>query len=175
VGFAISYFVENGTSIFYRSFNTKIGYFQEVVIGIAVGLFFGGLAWQLITSPFLSSVLKKYGGVIQSLKLKIPTIIFLSICAGVGEEIFFRGVIQDYFGVIITAIVFVAIHGYLNFADRKIFIYGIYMTIAIIAIGFMDKYFGLTSAMTAHTVIDIVLFYFLTNSDKVNSASLKSV
>ncbi len=175
LGFVISYLVEGEVYTFAKSFDTKIGFFQEIVIGVAVGLFFGGLAWQLIASPYLSPVLIKYGGVIHSLKLKLPTILFVSFCAGIGEEIFFRGVIQDYFGIIITAIVFVAIHGYLNFTDWKIFIYGLYMTFAIVAIGFMDQYFGLTSAMMAHTVIDVVLFYLLSNSNKVSGRNMFTI
>ena len=170
VGFVIFYFIEGDAASFLNIFSTKIGYSQELIIGLFSGLLFGVIAWFLITSPFLSSVLFKYGGVIQSLKLGVPSIILVSICAGVGEEIFFRGVLQDYFGVVITAIVFVAIHGYLSISDWRISIYGLYMTTVIVLIGFMDQYLGLTSAMMAHTVIDIVLFYLLTNSPKINES-----
>lgn len=161
LGLLVSYLLEGDSFVFLNAFNTKIGYLQEGIIGIFAGLFFGALAWQLISSSFLSAVLLKYGDVIRSLNLNIPTIIFVSICAGVGEEVFFRGVLQDYLGVIVTAIIFVAIHGYLSFTDWRISIYGLYMTTVIIMLGFMDKYLGLTSAMVAHTVIDVVLFYKL--------------
>jgi len=34
-----------------------------------------------------------------------------------------------------------------------------------VCIGFLDKYTGLVTAMTAHMMIDIILFYKLTNVD----------
>ena len=94
--------------------------------------------------------------------MNIGTIVIVSICAGVGEEILFRGILQSYFGIWITAVGFVAIHGYLNPLDWRISIYGAYMTAAIIAIGYLNQLYGLTSAMIAHTIIDIILFVKLT-------------
>ena len=77
-------------------------------------------------------------------------------------EILFRGILQSYFGIWVTAVGFVAIHGYLNPFDWRISIYGAYMTAAIIAIGYLNQLYGLTSAMIAHTIIDIILFVKLT-------------
>ena len=171
VGLLLFYLITGDTILFFRSFDSKINLIWEILIGIVTGLIFGFSAWKLITSKFLAPVLKKYGQVVESLKLKLPTIIFVSICAGVGEEIFFRGFLQEYLGVIITAIIFVAIHGYISWSDWRITIYGIYMTLIITAIGFLDVYCGLTTAMIAHAVIDVVLFYQLSNSDLVKDNS----
>ncbi len=164
IGLFIFYLVEGNLSTFLLSFKSEIGLFQETLLGVLSGVVFGLIAWKLINQKFLKPVLQKYGGVVNSLKLNIPTIIFVSICAGVGEEIFFRGVVQEYLGVVITAIIFVAIHGYLSVSDWRISVYGIYMTLVIMLIGWMDQYFGLTSAMIAHTIIDIILFYQLSKS-----------
>ena len=101
----------------------------------------------------------------------IGTIIIVSICAGVGEEILFRGVLQSYFGIWITAVGFVAIHGYLNPLDWRISLYGSYMTLAIVVIGYLHQHYGLTSAMLAHTMIDIVLFIKLTSEYPNNTIS----
>ena len=167
VGLLLFYIISGDTSLFFESFESKINLIWEIIIGLTSGLIFGLSAWKLITSKFLEPVLKKYGQVVESLKLKLPTIIFVSICAGVGEEIFFRGFLQDYLGIIITAILFVAIHGYISWNDWRISVYGLYMTVIIVIIGFLDFYCGLTTAIIAHTVIDIVLFYMLTNSKLV--------
>ncbi|WP_258541301.1 CPBP family intramembrane glutamic endopeptidase [Parvicella tangerina] len=113
----------------------------------------------------MNPVLEKYGQVVKSLNLSWVVIVFLSFSAGVGEEFFFRGVLQDYLGIVITAIIFVLIHGYLNPFDKIIFVYGLMMTVIIIGVGFIDKYIGLTSAMVAHMVIDVILFYKLSNTD----------
>lgn len=84
-------------------------------------------------------------------------IVFISICAGVGEEILFRGVLQDFLGIIITSVVFVAIHGYLKWNDWRISIYGVVMILVIVGIGIMFETMGVIAPAIAHTVIDIIL------------------
>ena len=82
----------------------------------------------------------------------------MSFAAGVGEEILFRGAIQPFIGVWPTAIGFVAIHGYLNPMNLKMSIYGILMVVVSAGIGYLFKYEGLYAAITAHFLIDLVLF-----------------
>jgi len=161
VAFIIDYFFSSES--FWNIFISKKGVLKEILLGTAIGIVAGLLAWTIIKLKILQPVREKYQGVIGSLKMNLGTIIIVSICAGVGEEILFRGVLQSYFGIWITAIGFVAIHGYLNPMDWRISLYGAYMTIAIVVIGLLHQYFGLTSAMLAHTMIDIVLFIKLTN------------
>jgi uncharacterized protein len=147
---------------FWDIFISKQGILYETLLGLSIGILAGILAWVIIKLQILQPVREKYQGVIGSLKMNIGTIILVSICAGVGEEILFRGVLQSYFGVWITAVCFVAIHGYLNPLDWRISLYGCYMALAIVVIGYLHQYYGLTSAMLAHTMIDIVLFVKLT-------------
>jgi len=160
-GFAINYFFS--TDSFISIFRTKHAIGYELLIGGVYGILAGFIAWKIIELKILSPVRNKYQNVISSLKMDMPTIILVSICAGVGEEILFRGVLQSFFGILITSILFVAIHGYLNPLDWRISIYGAYMTLAIIGIGYLFNHLGLTSAMLAHTMIDVILFYKLTN------------
>jgi len=171
VAFILNYFFS--AEPFWNIFHTKKGLFYELLIGFSVGTIAGVLAWGIIKLKILKPVREKYQGVIGSLRMNIGTIIIVSICAGVGEEILFRGVLQSYFGVWITALVFVAIHGYLNPMDWRISFYGSYMTLAIVVIGYLHQYFGLTSAMLAHTMIDIVLFIKLTNEYPYNRKVLE--
>jgi hypothetical protein len=104
------------------------------------------------------------------MEMNFAIIVGVSLCAGIGEEIFFRGVVQPlpYCGVWVTAIFFVAIHGYLNPMDWRISIYGVYMTILIAGLGYLTDYMGLTTAMVAHTMIDVVLFSYLTKEPGEN-------
>lgn len=143
---------------FLSIFQTKSNIYIEIYMGIIFGLLAGTTAWDIINSNFLKPVLKKYKSLIVNLKLTLPVILFVSICAGVGEEIMFRGVLQPLLGIWLTAILFVAIHGYLNPADWRLTIYGIYMTLIIATIGLFTQLFGLTSAMIAHAIIDVILF-----------------
>jgi len=126
-------------------FVSRIGHYGlEVVIGAGYGLFAGLIA------PYID--------IIRSLQLRSSDILFISLCAGIGEEIFFRGFLQEGLGIWWTSIVFIAIHGYLRPNSWQISIYGISMVVLIAGVGYLRDYFGLVSAITAHTVIDIVLF-----------------
>lgn len=132
---------------------------QQLSVGVATGVVTGWLAWVIIRSRPMKSVRLKYADVIREFNLTPFQILYISLCAGIGEEILFRGVIQPYLGIWITAIIFVAIHGYLNPFNWKLFLYGVYMTLAIALIGFFAERFGLYSAMAAHAVIDIILLH----------------
>lgn len=170
LAFFLYWIVEGEYVSFLDIFKSETHIVWEIIIGSIIGCGLGVLAWSFVRSKYMRPVLVKYGNVVKSLRLKVGTILFLSFCAGAGEEIFFRGVLQDYLGVIITAIIFVLIHGYLNPFDKTIMGYGILMTLIIIGIGYLDKHVGLITAMSAHMWIDVVLFYKLTNTDLIHSA-----
>lgn len=168
--FVINYFFSS--EHFWSIFISKQGVLYELLIGFFLGIFEGLIAWQIIKLKILQSVREKYQGVIGSLRMNIGTIIIVSICAGVGEEILFRGVLQSYLGIWITSVLFVAIHGYLNPIDWRISLYGFYMVLAIATIGYLHQHYGLTSAMLAHTMIDVVLFIKLTTEYPNNTISI---
>ena len=169
IGFIINYFFSSEP--FWSIFFSKKGILLELLLGLCVGTVAGLFAWGIITTKLMQPVRDKYQGVIGSLKMNLTTIIIVSICAGVGEEILFRGILQSYFGIWLTAVFFVAIHGYLNPMDWRISLYGSYMTLAIALLGYLHQDFGLTSAMLAHTMIDIVLFIKLTNLHSVTDST----
>ena len=139
--------------------------FLQLASGLAAGIIFGVTAKWIVKQPFLSEVNTRYSSMIEDLKLNSSEIVFISLCAGVGEEVLFRGALQPwacshfglFVGILIVSIGFVAVHGYLNPKNWRLSIYGIYMTIAIFALGFMAELIGLWSAVVAHTVIDIYL------------------
>ncbi len=164
LGFIIHYFVFE--SSFINIFVSKTNLALEFSIGAVSGLAFGYIGWLIISMKFMAPVLKKYQNLISAFEIDISLIFFVSFCAGFGEEVFFRGVLQPIMGIWITALLFVAIHGYLNPKNWKISIYGIYLTLVIAIIGYFSNYFGLTTAIMAHMMIDIVLFYKLYGNKK---------
>ena len=143
----------------------EITWWQQLAWGTALGTLAGFAAWWLISTDFLKPTLEKYGKLIGKLRLNNGEIVFLSICAGVGEEIFFRAVLQQYWGIWITSVVFVAIHGYLDPRNSRMVIYGLTMTVIIAGIGYLYEYAGLLAAAAAHTMIDVVLFKKLSTYD----------
>src|SRR6056297_3288532 len=146
----------------------------QLLIGTLSGLTLGFGARWIITRPFLNKVGIKYARIIQNFGISTAGIWFVSFCAGFGEELLFRGAIQPLAGIWITAIVFVAIHGYLDPRDWKISAYGLFMTLAIAALGYLTEYFGIWTAAIAHMMIDVVLFYYLTRL-KVKPQSIYKV
>jgi membrane protease YdiL (CAAX protease family) len=131
--------------------------FMQILIGLFAGIVIGHLAFFISTRSFMRPVMKKYSQLFGAFELNHSEMIYVSVCAGVGEEILFRGALQPLFGIIITSLLFVAIHGYLNPKNWRISIYGIFMTIAIIGIGYMTLHVGLISAIFAHAMIDYYL------------------
>lgn len=140
--------------------------YQQVAIGLLIGIIFGFIALGVSKMPFMQPVVAKYSSMLSHIDFQWSDILFISLCAGVGEEYFFRGVLQFYWGIWPTAIFFVAIHGYLDPRNWRLSIYGTIMVLLIAALGYVNDHIGLPSAMIAHTVIDIVLLYFMTQTNQ---------
>ncbi|WP_306642167.1 CPBP family intramembrane glutamic endopeptidase [Sanyastnella coralliicola] len=130
---------------------------DQLMIGIPVGIVAALGARFVISRNFMEGVRMRYARMFGNLQLNWSEIIFISVCAGVGEELLFRGAIQPLLGILLTAIFFVAIHGYLNPKDWRISVYGAYMTLVVIGFGYMTEAFGVWSAVMAHTVVDVIL------------------
>ena len=140
-----------------------LGY--QIVTGILVGLLSGFAAWGIIRQKFMGQVRQKYAAIILPFELKLHEIVLISVCAGVGEELLFRGAIQPWLGVWVTSLLFVAIHGYLNPFNWRVSIYGLFMTLVIALLGYFTMIAGIVCAMVAHAVIDVVLIIKLVEKD----------
>ena len=172
VGITIIGLVEDNPWSFHINWFTPMHFTIQILVGALVGILFGFLAWWMINRPQLVNIKKKYGVLVHRLKLNTTEIIFLSFSAGVGEEFLFRGVLQPYWGVWITAVFFVAIHGYLDPRDKKMMTYGLTMTVFIGILGYMKIYSGLLAPMAAHMAIDVVLLYKLTHDSSLKPETI---
>lgn len=141
-------------------------WYYQVGLGIVYGTLAALAGWQIVKLPQLNEIKKFFSGLIGNLQLTKLEVIYISICAGTGEEILFRGGIQPYLGIWFTSILFVLLHGYLNPKNIPITFYGIYMVIIIAGIGFMAINNGLISSIMAHIVIDLILITLLQSSFK---------
>jgi membrane protease YdiL (CAAX protease family) len=136
-------------------------FYRQIGIGLIAGLAIAFIAKLIISSPLLRNINVQYANMLGRFKLGWSEIIFISMCAGVGEEMLFRGALQPLFGIIITAFVFVGIHGYISPFNWKLSIYGLYMTAAICLLGYFAETEGLISAIIAHTAIDVYLLHYM--------------
>lgn len=149
-----------------------ISFFEVLLSGVdpllqlGAGLFAGTIAalaaLYLINRPFFKEHKSFYYRLISSkIPLNFGIITFLSVCAGVGEEIFFRAGLQPIFGLWITSFIFVALHGYFSLKSLSLTWYGGLMFLIIAGFGYMFRYLGLISVMMAHSLFDFILFYVI--------------
>ncbi|MGB1031760.1 MAG: lysostaphin resistance A-like protein, partial [Flavobacteriales bacterium] len=112
-------------------------WFQQLLLGLVIGIASAWLAETVLNLKKLNNVMEKYSGILGGFDLSKKEMAWLSICAGVGEELLFRGVLQwvaiEYLGlwlgIGVTSILFIAIHGYLNPKNGNIFLYGFFFFI----------------------------------------------
>jgi membrane protease YdiL (CAAX protease family) len=141
-------------------------YGMQLLWGILAGLGIAMGAHLLIASPMLKKVNTSYARLLGRFRLTFSEILLVSLCAGVGEEMLFRGAVQPFLGIPITSILFVAIHGYLNPRDWRLSIYGIFMTAGIAWLGYICQTRGLLSAIVGHTLIDVYLLLYMQHAAK---------
>ena len=133
----------------------------QIIAGSAAGVAIGAFAAWLIDRPFMRSVMDHYTRMIGGVVARPVDIVVVSLGAGIGEEIFFRGAIQHWLGIVATALLFVAIHGYLDPRNWRLCVYGVTLTVGMIILGWMAEAWGLVAPMAAHAAIDVVLLWKL--------------
>jgi membrane protease YdiL (CAAX protease family) len=135
----------------------------QIVVGLTFGVITANAGWQIVELPKLHKTKIFFSQIISPMKLNHLQILIISVCAGVGEELFFRGAIQPLLGIWATAILFVLLHGYLNPFNLPLTFYGIYMVMVIGVMGLFTEHLGIISAIIAHATIDYILLQRLSS------------
>ncbi|MCB0510032.1 MAG: CPBP family intramembrane metalloprotease [Chitinophagales bacterium] len=136
-------------------------HFKAVSIGLGIGILaavLGLLLMKILPEGNLSNMMDS---MMRKLDPKWQHIFFYSFCAGVGEEILFRGAIQSYIHLWPTAIIFVLIHGYLSLKDKTMFIYGVFLIFISGSFGYLFKFLGIYAAISAHFIYDVLMFAYM--------------
>ena len=136
-----------------------------IVYGLQLGIVYGFLAYLFMKAPFFEKVPVKINKLVRDIKLSVLDGLFLSLCAGIGEELLFRQGIQPFTGVILTSVLFVALHGYLNPFNLRFSVYGLIVLPFIILISYGLDSFGIWFCIAAHFSYDAVLFTFMLKED----------
>ncbi len=150
----IYYFLDTPVDVFMRG---QKPYYMQIPIGLFFGYISAKAAWAIVNQPFLKDVKDFFRNIFHPLNLNKLEILLISVCAGIGEEIFFRGAIQPMLGVWVTAMLFVFLHGYITPFNLPLTVYGIYMTVVIGVMGLMFINLGIITAISAHIMIDFLL------------------
>lgn len=140
--------------------------FTSIIYGVLAGLLTGFLGLSILKAPIFNEVNRFFGKLFKDLDLSWADVLFYSLCAGVGEEILFRGAIQPFLGIWPTAIIFVLLHGYITPKNLPRSLYGVYLIFVAAGFGYLMEYFGIYAAMTAHFLYDVIMFGFLKNKNK---------
>lgn len=128
------------------------------LIGLSFGMTYAVVCLYLFQLPVFENELDKQERLIASMNLKLIDKIFLSFCAGFGEEILFRAGVQHGLGIWVTSILFVAIHGYLNPKNWRLSLYGLALLPFIVCLGYAYNTFGLWFCIAAHFSYDLMIF-----------------
>lgn len=134
-------------------------------LGIEVGIMYAFIALLVMHAPVFESLPVRVETVVKNMKLTILDCIFLSICAGVGEELLFRSGMQFYLGPLLTSIIFVTVHGYFNPFNWRMSVYGLVVLPFILLIAYGFEEFGLWFAIGAHFSYDLVLFLSMSRTE----------
>ena len=121
-----------------------------LLVGVVVGL----LIAHLIKQPAFSGSYNKILKLVLGYNLGTFDYFVIAMMSGICEEILFRGVLQPMWGIWITSIVFVLIHGYFNPFDRKSIPSALLMMLITLALGGIYIYYGLIPAIAFHFGLD---------------------
>lgn len=145
---------------FISLFQHGITYPVQLLTGVIFGLIAAGIIFRLMFQTALSGILKDYVivNLLSGMHLSRFDRTQVSVFAGIGEELFFRGALQPVIGIWLTSLLFVALHGYFKFRSWKHIVFGLLMFLLSIGLGVLYERAGLVAAMTAHVVYDYVMF-----------------
>lgn len=128
------------------------------LIGLELGLLYGAFVILISQLPIFNDLTDPQTHLLKSLNLNWADVIFISFCAGFGEEILFRASIQTWLGPWITTFIFIAVHGYFNIKPLKKSLMGILLFPFILIISFAYETFGLWFCVAAHFSYDLLMF-----------------
>lgn len=158
---AIIYWFHDGTIT--RLFEHGYSFSRQIAVGGIAGCLAAAVIMFIANRKPVSQVLDDFYlfRIISQTRFTNFDRIQLSIFAGVGEELLFRGAIQPVLGIWITSVIFIGIHGYFKFTSAGHLIFGVMMFGLSVILGYLFEYSGLVAAMTAHAVYDILMLWWV--------------
>lgn len=133
----------------------------NIALGTGIGISYAFLALVLSRLPVFDELPDNVEKLVKGMNFSFLDCVLFSICAGVGEELLFRSGVQFYLGPIITSILFVAVHDYLNPRKLKKALYGLTVLPFILIIAYGFESMGLWFAIFAHVSYDFILMVFM--------------
>jgi membrane protease YdiL (CAAX protease family) len=136
----------------------KVNVWIQVGAGVAGGFLLSGITWLMGKWKYLNDVNFDFTLRLGIFNFSLQEILFLSFCAGVGEEIVFRGMIQPWLGILTTSFMFIALHGYMSYSSWPKVIFGLILFAVGTILGILGEFIGLLAAIVAHIIYDVIAF-----------------
>lgn len=128
------------------------------LIGLEMGLLYGFIVLVISQAPIFKELAVPQTKLLERLNLNLADALFISLCAGFGEEILFRVVLQTWFGPWTTSFLFIAVHGYFSLKVMKKNLLGLSLFPFIVLISVGYEVFGFWFAVAAHFSYDLIMF-----------------
>jgi hypothetical protein len=152
---------------FYRgpsSWPTVVGWQEDTAIGLAVAVGLMGINYMLLMCgpdvlP-LRPIRTLYRTILRPLfaDVRLSDVAVISIAAGIGEELFFRGVLQPEIGLVAASIVF----GLVHMGGRGTFAFACWVAVMGLALGMLANVSeGLVAPIVAHSAYDAAAIGYL--------------
>ncbi|MDG5767805.1 CPBP family intramembrane metalloprotease [Balneolales bacterium ANBcel1] len=131
----------------------------QLVVGATLGVLAALVISRIMFRTAFSSILKDYAIVqmLSEMRLSRFDRLQISLFAGAGEELLFRGAIQPLLGIWVTSFLFVALHGYFRFHSIRHVLFGVIFFALSVGLGWLFQWAGLLAAMAAHAAYDYVM------------------
>jgi membrane protease YdiL (CAAX protease family) len=137
----------------------------QVALGIPFGLLMTGPLVVLINRvPGFDAFRRQVAEFVSRADLSGLNPLWFSLCAGVAEEMLFRGALQPLVGLWLTCLIFTALHyqtGGFRTMNRMKAVYAVLVFLASFLLGTICLQVGLIAAVVTHTVGDLVALTML--------------
>ena len=130
---------------------------MQLLYGLAIGLGVSVVTtWVGLRVAFLERLRRVIREVLEEVRPRTGDLLVVSLGAGWGEELFFRGILQEYVGIWWAAVAFALLHGFLMRLSWGGLLLTAYVFAAGVGLGFLCEHVGLLAAMCAHAAYDFV-------------------
>lgn len=142
----------------------------QLVAGAAVGLLLTGPLMLLLKRVRRFDPLRRQlVELLSRADLRGFNPLWFALCAGIGEELLFRGALQPLCGLWLSSALFTLAHfqtGAFGTMNRMKAFYALFVGLASLALGLLFQQVGLLAAVVAHTTADVVAGTQLRNVSK---------
>jgi len=136
----------------------------QIFFGVMIGALYwagSGMGYKYMAKrQGTQNVVESYG----RLDLRGWNPLWISLAAGFGEELLFRGALQPLLGIWLTSVLFVLAHtrAYrFNKFNKRVLVQSLGIFGVSVAFGFLATYAGLATAMIVHVAVDVSGLYII--------------